>query len=283
MLLFITNGCYAKSPSISILPATTPESSLTPSSTTSSDIQIVPALTKISVEFYRNGKTYEIFLGYELGQAFFRSTPFPEIPENKKENRISSADVVWYGDLDNDGEIEVIVSILDLGSYLSEMVRVYRYDPMLDDYYVADEMGGDAPVIESYEDLDQDGKLELISGNFGFCFQCSHATRVFTTITVLQFQQGKFMDVTKEFPELVEEDAANFLDMVKNPDYHPGEFMIIASYLYDMYRIGKMEQALTVYDQICVPEMLPSDLTCDEFKTEIIKIIEERESTISVP
>ncbi len=265
------NLAVTSSPPTPIRSSPTPELSPTPATPEA------PALVKTVLEFYRNGKTYEVIVGYELGRAFFRATPHPEAPDKEGIGR-GWAKLEWYGDIDKDGEVEFIVSIGSCGSYCVDLIQIYEYDPATDNYYVADEFGAKSPAIQNYTDLNNDGNPELIAGNYGFCFQCSAAVNAFAAISIMRYENGEFKDVAREFPELLEQDALQHLETVSVLDNQHIGFIVLASYLYDMYRLGKMEEGLMVFDQICVPEMMPSVLTCEDYRIEIKDVIESREN-----
>lgn len=179
-------------------------------------------MVKTSLEFYRRGKTYEVVVGYSAGRALYKATPRPELPGKMKEASADSAQLMWYGDFDKDGETEFIVSVLDCGAYCEEAIQVYRYDSSQDRYYVADQFATYAPAIQTYEDLNHDGNPELITKNLGFCYQCSGYTVVFSALTVMRYEQGRFRDVTKEFPALLQKDADNYLEDSRTDASHQG-------------------------------------------------------------
>ena len=121
IIYFSISACGNSEPFLSVTstPSSTytPIPSVTPSPSPTSSTPEVPALVKTSLEFYRNGKTYEIIIGYSIGNAFFYATPRPEIPLNLTDITTGmGAALERYGDFDNDGEREFIVSILACGA-----------------------------------------------------------------------------------------------------------------------------------------------------------------------
>lgn len=262
----------------------TPMPSATPSPSPTSSILEAPALVKTSLEFYRNGKTYEIVVGYAIGDAFFYATPHAEIPEGTfSKIGISSAELKRYGDFDNDGEKEFIVSLIHIGAYASEEVQIYKYDPANDNYYVADSFGANYPAVTDYTDTNEDGNPELLTSNYGFCYQCSSYSVVFSAITILRYENGKFADVTRDYPELIQQDADKFLESSKtNANNQDAGYITLASYFYDMYRLNKTEEAVPVFNQICAsaikPIMQNADFTCDKYKSEVETAIHDFES-----
>ncbi len=284
--LFIASGCgksspilntsqspYSRAPSSGIPFAT---SSLSPTFT----VPGIPALVKTSLLFYRNGKTYEIVVGYALGPAFFYATPRPEIPQQVVDTPASSASLEWYGDIVKDGEIEYIVSLIYVGVSASEEIRLYKYNPNNDRYDVADSIGSGRLVLNQIIDLDHDGNPEIITENFGFCFQCSDATLAWSAITIMRYEQGRFRDRTIEFPDLLLKDADKFLAASKtNANNQNGGYITAASYLYDMYRLGKLDEAIPVFNQTCLTVIKPNvswpSFDCDQYRADVVSAMKD--------
>jgi hypothetical protein len=271
-----TSSYIAPSPSVinTLVPLTT----LAPSPTSSRPQ--VPALVKTSLEFYRNGKTYEIIVGYTVGNAFHYATPQPEFPSKWDEAKASSAEFERYGDLDNDGEIEFIVSLMYCGAYCSEAIQIYEYDVENDKYFVADQFSAKYPAVDDYTDINGDGNLELITANYGFCYNCATGSRALSALTILRYENGKFVDVTDEFLELIQKDAVSFLKSSK-ANKQNAAYTTLPAYLYDMYRLGKIDEARPVFDQVCSDVVKPSmsssnyEFDCAQFRTDVEKAITE--------
>jgi hypothetical protein len=247
----------------------------TPLPSPTSSIPKVPALVKTTLEFYRNGKTYEIIVGYDVGKAFFYATPRPEFPTEKWEKAgANSAELERYGDLDYDGETEFIVSLLYCGAGCAESIQIYEYDVKNDKYYVADEF---YTAVNEYTDINSDGSLELITT--GFCSYCRGGG--YSALEILRYENGKFVDVTTEFPELIQKDAEKFLELSKaNED--DDAYVALPVYLYDMYRLGKMNEARPIFDNICADvvkqPLMPYhgySQDCVEIRTSAEKLIKE--------
>lgn len=245
-----------------------------------STIPGAPALVKTTLEFYREGKTYEIVLGFATGEAFAYATPSLKLSEDQsKEVGLSKADIKRYGDFDKDGELEFIVSLMYCGGYCLEEIRIYEYNFSTDDYYIADSFENIFPATQAYEDFNKDGNPELVTTSF-FCYQCEQMQRYLAALTILRYENGKFIDVTTEFPELIQKDAESNLKFAKaNEEF--ASFYALPSYLYDMYRLGKINEARPIFDQVCETEIMPQwessniDFDCQEFRNNVEKYIEE--------
>jgi hypothetical protein len=241
-------------PSPSITNAPIPSS--TPFLFPTSSVSESPAIVRISLELHRNGKTYEIIVGSaDYNNGGNNATPRPYIIDTQG---VNSASLKWYGDIDKDGETEYIVSLLtcavahclaEEAPYVYETIQVYKYDLANDKYFVVDKFQAKLPAVKTYMDVDHDGNPELITRNYGFCYLCTPYRVEFSPITILQFEQGKFKDITHRFPDLIEKDAHELLEMAKTNKYEGS--VPLASYFYDMYRLGKTTEAGQVVLQIC--------------------------------
>lgn len=263
----------------------TPIPSIVPSSSPTSSTPQVPGLVKTTLEFYRSGKTYEIIVGYAVGNAFFYATPRPEFPSEKWDKAgANSAELERYGDFDNDGETEFIVSLMYCGAYCSESIQIYEYDVDSDSYYVADEFGAKYPAVDNYTDLNNDGKPEIITANYGFCYQCGGAVAALATFLVLRYEDGKFVDVSNEFPELIQQEADKYLLLAKENEHDAT--ILLPAYLYNMYRLGKIDEARSIFDQVCETVIMPSrsnsdyKFDCDQYLIDVEKSIQEFESGV---
>ena len=264
-------------PSATYTPIPSIASSLSPTSSTPQ----VPGLVKTTLEFYRGEKTYEIIVGYDVGNAFFYATPRPEFPSEKWDKAgANSAEFERYGDFDSDGETEYIVSLMYCGAYCSESIQIYEYDMATDLYYVADEFGAKYPAVDNYTDLNNDGNPEIITANYGFCYQCGGATAALATLSVLRYESGKFIDVSSEFPELLLEEASKFLELAKVNDQDSAT-ILLSAYLYNMYRLNKIEEAHPIFEQVCKTVIMPSrsnsdyQFDCDRFLIDVEESIKE--------
>jgi hypothetical protein len=242
-------------------------------------------LVKTTLEFYRDGKTYEIIVGYAVGNAFFYATPRPEFPAEKWDKAgANSAELERYGDFDNDGETEYIVSLMYCGAYCSESIQIYEYDVVSDLYYVAAEFGAKYPAVDNYTDFNSDGNPEIITANYGFCYQCSGASAALATLLVLRYENGKFTDVSREYPELLLEEADKFLESAKANEQDSATILLPA-YLYNMYRLNEIEEGNAIFVQVCKTVILSSRSNsdfqfndCGQFLIDVEKAIKEFES-----
>lgn len=228
-------------------------------------------VVKLSLEIMRDGKFYEVLLGYDLGRAWWnQDAQIPDIPQayDNKPN-VNDVTTQWVGDVDGDGNLEYIVELLFCGAYCSSEVQIIHYDPLKDEYRVFDSFGG--YYIKGYRDDDKDGNPEIVSQDYDYHFKVggAGATRALAPIKIYQYnnQKQKFVAITSQYPDLVIKDAANFLEDAKSNDNT--NFLKLAAYLYDMYVLGKQEEGTKTFNDVCEqyikPTMENPDWTCEKY------------------
>lgn len=291
-LLLILTGCsqpnLAPSPTPTVLISTVaPSETATPSPSPISLTPEIRALVKNSIEFYRNGKTYEIVVGYDAGYIPFNVTPQPSLPKKYNEVGWGSAELNGYGDFDKDGETEFYATVVYCGANCWQEVRLYKYDPVQDQYHVVDKFGSKFGIYQ-YKDLNQDGNPELIVKGVGYCLYGNAGDKTFSVVTVLRYEKGKFGDVTKEFPDVISADAENKLSFSKTDGGHQGVAeLLLASYLYDMRLLDKVEEANPIFDKVCNDVVKPREekagrsIDCLAFRTEVETDIQKYEQSKS--
>jgi hypothetical protein len=235
-----------------------------------SEAQFAAAI-KTSLEVSRNGKIYEIVVGYDTGRAPSYSTPVGEFPTAWSESVADGAELESYADLDKDGESEIVVSKISCGTYCVYWLLIYEYDSANDSYIVADEIGAD---VKERTDINNDGIPEFIVYD-GFCFRwCTHATQVYSALTILGYTNGKFSDETAKFPESIEVDAKRLLELSKTND-RDSAYITLPGYLFNMYRLGKIDEGRLVFDEVCNSVIKPKSSDCQSFRLEVEKSILE--------
>jgi subtilisin-like proprotein convertase family protein len=142
-------------------------------------------------------------------------------------------------DLDRDGEPEVLVDFYSGGAHCCWYTDVYRYLPRLRTYRPTVGFWGDLGV--RIVDLGRDGRLEFRTGDDRFAYAfTSFAASVFPPL-ILRFDHGRFVDVTRRFPRLVQRDAAKqyalYRSVRRSKD---GDVRgILAAWLADEYLLGR--------------------------------------------
>lgn len=243
----------------------------TPATSGEIDTPQFSAATKNSLEVYRNGKTYEILIGYSMGRAPFYATPVGETPKTWSENYADGAQIEASSDFDEDGEMEILVSAFVCGANCSFRLMVYEYDSINDEYFMSDEIWGS---LREYTDFNKDGKPEFTLYEYGFCFRCSRASDALAALLILNYKEGKFIDVSAEFPELIQEEADAFLHSAINNE-QDAAYIFLPGYLYNMYRLGKMDEGRPIFNRVCKEVIKPQNTNCESFRLEVEESILE--------
>jgi subtilisin-like proprotein convertase family protein len=123
--------------------------------------------------------------------------------------RLTGARLVrlFVRDLDADGEPEVILDLNTVGAHCCSLSLVYRYDPRTRRYAGAFRDWGNPGY--RLADLDRDGRPELISADDRFAYRFTSFAGSAEPTQIWQFDHGRFLDVTHDFPHLTEREAAS--------------------------------------------------------------------------
>jgi len=268
-------------------------STVVPDNTTPT--QVLPVeqygVVKLSLEIIRNGKNYEMPLGYDVGRARWnQDSKIPDLPQTY-DNKLNVNDIntQWIGDIDADGDLEYIVELVFCGTYCSSEVQIIHYDSAMDGYRVFDKFSGYG--AENYLDADNDGNPEIVSQDYDYQFKAggATATRCLSPIKIYQYnaQEQKFEVVTSKYSDLVMKDAVSFLEGAKtthndsntNVDFSANNFIRLAAYLYDMYLLGKQDEGTKIFNDVCPqyikPIMENPDWTCEDYLVRVQETLSE--------
>lgn len=221
------------------------------------------AQINILIAFERNGKSYDMPIG--TGSRIDAS--------DVSGSNGGSARLIWSGDIDKDGEAEYFVSFLSCGAYCDEEIRVYDFDTVKEGYFIADQIGTKGPALVTIDDFNHDGNPELILRNYSFCHRCATATLAHSALAIMRFLNGKFRDVTSEYPDRIRTDADVKLRIATEP-HEPYEApeIALASYLFDKYRLGEIQDGRTTFDRVCLTVIAPTDsqrIDCAKYRMEV--------------
>jgi hypothetical protein len=154
---------------------------------------------------------------------------------------------VWIRDLDHDGEPEVVLDLYWGGAHCCFVTRVYRYDPRRDTYVASSHVWGD--IRERIQDLDHDGKPELISADDRFAYRFTAYAFSGLPVQVWSYARGNFSDITRRFPRLIASDAERQwrYSRLDGSRYH--EYAgFLAAWAADEYSLGHATQVERTLD-----------------------------------
>jgi hypothetical protein len=276
-----TSNVMSKTPEIQAV-TTTPENTLTPTPTINAELP-ASVYTSTTLEIIRQGKKYSILLGYDIGEAFMYATPRPDVnmPGWYDDTRnVSFADIKRYGDFDHDGENEYLVAVSGRGAKAYATILAIGYDKAKDEYKIFDEI--DFYNSIRWDDIENDGVPEIIAKDESFVSRFSAA--VFAPLKILHYDGNKFVAITQTYPDLIEKDVEHWLEMIDTDASGQGQFdSIYASYLADMYLLGKKDEGIKVFLELCDSRYIPyvktynpdSTLSCSEFLLQVQNRLKE--------
>ncbi len=260
----------------------TPENTLTPTPAINTELP-ASVYTSTTLEIIRLGKKYSILLGYDIGEAFMYATPQPDInmPGWHDDTRnVSFANIKRYGDFDHDGENEYLVEVSGRGAKAYTTILAIDYDKVKDEYKVFDQIDIYNSLL--WDDIEKDGIPELIAKDENYAIRFSAA--VFAPLKIFHYDGDKFVAVTNKYPDLIEKDTEHWLEMIDNDALGQGQFdSIFASYLADMYLLGKKDEGIKVFTDLCESRYIPyvktynpdSTLSCSQFLIQVQNRLKE--------
>ena len=147
-------------------------------------------------------------------------------------------------DLDADGEPEVVYSAYTGGAHCCSVAQVFELSPGASGYTAVGRFFGDPGF--GIEDLDGDGRPEIVTADDAFAYRFTAYLFSGLPLSVLRYDHGRFVDVTRSFPRLLQPEARQFWraykDLRKNRD--DSARGMAAAWAADQYRLGKRAHAL---------------------------------------
>ena len=182
--------------------------------------------------------------------------------------------LLWHGDYDNDGINEYFLENSHAGIGCHTNIFVIDYDIQKDEYRVFDEWSATCANV-NWEDISNDGRPEIVTRDEFFSSHyrgLPEATFAASPIKILQYENHRLTDVTREYPTSVYQDANFLLSRATSKDEHYG-LLFLDAYIADMYLIGMKDEGIKNYLKIC--SQGSSDVECQTFLNDILKSIHE--------
>ncbi len=246
----------------------------------------LPGYLITTLEIIRRGKSYSVPLGYDLGQAFWHTTPSPNtsVLDHSGLPEIDQAQLEWYGDIDGDGEYEYIVRLSIHCAVGCVEVAVVDYDPQQDSFRIFDSVNFRASAFQSISDLNQDGSPEIIGRDEDFTLAMGYpgAATGISPIKIYRYNGQKIANVTRQYPEAIEQDANTWLDSVKTGTGGRDQIALaIPAYLADMYLLGRREEGIQMFIQLCTRDLYSghgiaeAEKECNDFLNRVQNALSE--------
>ncbi len=149
----------------------------------------------MQMQITRQGQVYKVTPPNKFGRAEEFSI---------SETRVDIID--WEGDQDP----EILATFYSGGAHCCLFSIVYSFDPQNNQYQAFNYQWGQAGFQpEKLKDLDKDGRLDFVTSDSRFEYVFGSYVSSYDPIKILNFQGGKFVDVTRKFPKLIRAAAAD--------------------------------------------------------------------------
>ena len=142
--------------------------------------------------------------------------------------------------LDHDGEPEILIDYYTGGAHCCVYTLIHRYNPDRQTY----EAIAFPTTHIGYElkDLNKDGIPEFVTADGGFAYAFSSFAGSGFPLKIWNYQNGKMVDVTKQYPTLVRNNAYRYWIHAQTIIRTQGDREskgLLAAYLADKYTLGE--------------------------------------------
>jgi hypothetical protein len=110
------------------------------------------------------------------------------------------------GDLEANGQPAIVLELSTGGAHCCSIVQIFSFDPGTMTYRSVERDFGDPGALVT--DLAGDGRLELESADDRFAYEFTAYAYSGLPLQVWSFREGRFADVTRQFPTAIAADAA---------------------------------------------------------------------------
>ena len=119
-------------------------------------------------------------------------------------------------DLDGDNYKEIILSVSSRGAHCCSYTLIYTYNPENDSYNRLQVDWGNFPSTGKIEDIDENGTPEFIARDDRFSGEFAGYAGSFRPIQIWQYQDGKIINTTQNYPKIIYNDAYQFWQIYNN-------------------------------------------------------------------
>lgn len=150
-------------------------------------------------------------------------------------------------DLDQDNNREISLSLSSRGAHCCSYTLIYTYNPANDSYSQLQIDWGNFPSSGKLEDIDENGTLEFIARDDRFSGEFAGYAGSFRPIQIWQYRDGKMLNVTRNYPKIVYNDAYQFwqfynTELRLQPKANQRQIQsVFAAYLANKYLLNQQE------------------------------------------
>ncbi len=143
---------------------------------------------------------------------------------------------VSVDDLEGNHQPNVVLEINTGGAHCCTIIQVFSFDPGVMAYRSVEHNFGDPGALIT--DLAGDGRLELESADDRFAYAFSSYAYSGLPLQIWRFQEGRFVNATKEFPAAIATNAAGYLGAFRVDRRHGHGLGAIAAWAGDEELLG---------------------------------------------
>lgn len=150
-------------------------------------------------------------------------------------------------DLDQDNNREIAISLSTRGAHCCSYTLIYGYNSANDSYNRLQVDWGNFPSSGKLEDIDENGTPEFIARDDRFSGEFAGYAGSFRPIQIWQYRDGKMLDVTRNYPKIVYNDAYQFwqfynTELRLQPNANQQQIQsVFAAYLANKYLLNQQE------------------------------------------
>ena len=145
-------------------------------------------------------------------------------------------------DLDGDGEPEILLDLFWGGAHCCFWSRIYRWDDSHRTYRSFHHLWGN--VLYRAEDIDDDGRRELIAGDDRFASEFASFAESARPIRIWSYRSTGLRDATRSYPTRIARDAGEHWRRYRGADGKAAIRSALAAWAADECLLGRGEQAL---------------------------------------
>ena len=261
-----------------------------------------PTKKPVEFEFEKSYINYGYYQGFNFsGINIIRDEKTYNYSFGDFKEFANSVEVIMVNDLDDDNEIDILVKLSACGANCSGQHQILFYDPNSDNYVSTEPLAREKIEPIDYRTGDSSKKI-YVTRDDDFISIFSKPVTGIGPIQILKYQDRRFQDITKEYPQIIEEDAKYWEARIRNVDFDMAEeytkitgiqnykqreiydlenesrlhVLYLLSYISDMCSIEKCEDGWETFRNYCSEEESFDLEACNRFEENIKLAFETR-------
>ncbi len=152
-------------------------------------------------------------------------------------------------DLDGSATPQVVLNLDSGGAHCCTIVEVFSYDATHHHFVMSQRNFGDPG--DELSDLSHDGRYEFVTADDRFAYAFTDYAASGLPIEIMAFQDGHFVDVTRNYPRLIRADAAGWRKIYQGmaAQGYADSVGVIAAWAADEDLLGRATQVSAYLSQ----------------------------------